>query len=75
MSNRELDVLKKQLHIYNSIFGHFFTPDRETLIDDNKRQNCVDLMKKSCEEKHDYIAEYYNIDVEHMKKHYDVIYD
>lgn len=75
MNKKELTIFKEQLHIYNSIFGHFFTPDRDILINDDKREKCHELMKKSCEEKYDYVAEYYNIDVEHRKKHYDVIYD
>lgn len=64
-----------QLNTYDSIFQHFFVPDRETLIEEKKRQYCMELMKKSCEEGYDYVAEYYNIDVEHRKKHFDVIYD
>ena len=65
----------KQLHLYNSIFKHGFVPQRDMILDLKDRQQCFDLMKKSCEENYDYVAEYYNIDVEHMKKHYDVIYD
>lgn len=75
MNKRELELFKKQAHEYNDMFEHFFIPDREILIDDEKRNKCLELMKKSCEEKYDYVAEYYNIDVEHRKKHYDVIYD
>lgn len=65
----------EQLYKYNSVFGHGFVPQRDMILDVKDRQHCYELMKKSCEENHDYVAEEYNIDVEHMKKHCDVIYD
>ncbi len=64
-----------QLYSYNHIFQHGFVPQEEVVRNKDELQHCLELMKKSCEEKYDYVAEYYNIDVEHMKKHYDVIYD
>lgn len=75
MDKKELDFLKKQLSIYNRTFKTFYTPDRDTLINDNKRHKCIELMQKSCKEKHDYVSEYYHIDIEHRKKHYDLIID
>lgn len=65
----------EQLSLYNSLFKHGFVPQREMILELQNRQRCYVLMKKSCEENYDYVAEEYNIDVEHMKKHYDVIYD
>ena len=64
-----------QLHAYNYVFDLFFTPGEDIMHDPKKQQRCFDLMKKSCEEKHDYVSEEYKIDVEHRRKHYDVIYD
>lgn len=65
----------QQLNMYNSIFGHGFVPQREMIYDSDDREYCYNLLKKSCEEKYDYVAEYYKIDVEHMKKKFDVVYD
>jgi hypothetical protein len=64
-----------QLSIYNRIFQHGFIPKEKIVRNEDELQQRLELMKKSCEEKYDYVAEYYNIDVEHRKKHYDVIND
>ena len=70
--NKEFIELLSQ---YNSIFQHGFVPQRDMILELKNRQECFELMKKSCEDGFDYVAVHYDINVEHMKKKVDVIYD
>lgn len=50
----------KCVSAHNKLFGYYWMPNREIIIDSIKFQECIDFLRKSVEENVDYVKKHYH---------------